>query len=342
MHPRKTVLVAATSMSRLYMVDLVRELATESRDITVISYFRSPLFDNPAIAAMQEFGARVHQYAPRTHLQHLKARHDAYRRVRTTLQDGPTDLFHVHPTNFLTNWISFDTAQRTALDVHFNLIPDGLVNYYLARVAAQDRPDLVRRVGTALAGVRYYPNEGTILGLESVPYENYWYVGTPGIMGDYMPTRKFDVTRPEPIEPMRPDSLLFLGQTRPDHASEVAYRKLLHDVARLGATQVHYKPHPMETPSAEFTAFLRSLRFEVRLATAPAEQLGMSYTSVAGVLSSALVNLTSLGWHDSVYGVTDAVALADLTGRGLDEARQMSDAATRLGIASIALTSPKP
>ncbi len=334
---RNTVIVAPTSMSRLYLHDLVRELAREPRSISVIAYFRSPLFDEVALDAMRELGAKVWQFAPTSYPQHVKARRDSYRLVRELLREGPTDLFHVHPTNFLTNWISFDVEQRRALDVHFNLIPDGLANYYVARVAAHDRPDLARRLVNAVAGVRYLPNEGTILGLEALPYENYWYAGSPGIMGDYMPTRRFEVARPRLIELARPDSLLFFGQPRPSGDADASYRKLLERVARLGRHDLQYKPHPIETVTPEFEAFLNHMGIEVLRSTAPAEQLALSYSSVAGALSSAQVNLLSLGWHDSVYGVTDPVTLAQLTGRSVDEASQMSEAAVRLGIRPIDL-----
>ncbi len=336
---RNTVLVAPTSMSRLYLVDLVRELAREPRAITVIAYFRSPLFDEAALGAMRDAGATVHQFAPRSYIQHVKARHDAYRLVRRVLQNGPTDLFHVHPTHFLTNWISFDVEQRRALDVHFNLIPDGLANYYVARVAAHDKPDLPRRLVNAVAGVRYYPNDGTILGLGYLPYENYWYAGSPGIMGEFMPTRRFEVSRPGLVEPERPDSLLFFGQPRANAAGEAAYRMLLEEVAQRGHRDLQYKPHPIESLTPEFLGFLRRLGIELTTSTMPAEQLALSYSAVAGALSSAQVNLLSLGWHDTVYGVTDPEALSDLTGRSLDEARQMSEAAVRLGILPIGLPS---
>ena len=123
-------------------------------------------------------------------------RRASHRLVRSWLEACPSDLFHVHPNQFLTNWISFDSARREALGVRLNLMPDGLANYYVARINDYDRPNAKARVSNALLGIPYHANNGTVLGLETLAYEAFWYVGSPGLMGEYMQTRRFQVPMP--------------------------------------------------------------------------------------------------------------------------------------------------
>lgn len=335
----RAVVVATSAMARLYIADLVAELSRRAHEVRVLSYFPGGLFDSAAVVAMTERGAEVRQYDPATNLERLRDRRAAHHLLRKWLQAGPTDLFHVHPNQFLTNWISFDRKRRAALGVRLNLMPDGLANYYVAKMNSYDRPTTNARLSNAMLGIPYHPNTGTVLGLESLDYRSYWYVGSPGVMGDFMPTHAFDVAKPPLAEPLRPDTWLFLGQPSAGEQFDHVYRRLLAAVVDKSNGKVHYKPHPFEKLTDDVVTTLEQMGFVLVHSDLPAEQLGLSYGFVSGVLSSALVNLRVLGWHDAVYGVLDADVLAELSARTLEEAMQISSAAARLGIHPIPLQS---
>ena len=84
-----------------------------------------------------------------------------------------------------------------------------------------------------------------------------------------------------------------------------------------------YKPHPFEELTTARSSLLKRLGVTVVESDAPGEYLALSYGAVSGVLSSALVNLCALGWHDAVFGVLDARALADLSARTIAEMEQV-------------------
>lgn len=327
------VVIGTHAVTRLYIEGLVEAISREYQEVHVVTFFNGPLLDHHSVASLAALGASVRQFGPRQHATRLRDFGRAHRFLRRLLGSrDQSDVFFANPNEALTNWLAFDPSARERFRVRLHLIPEGASNFYRASMSEYDHSSLLYRAGCWAAGVPFRANRGLVVGADSVPYRDYWYCGSPGVMGDYMPVREFEVARPTPLERLDPGRWLFFGQPRMSAEFDVAYDSVLQSVIHASDGQADYKPHPHERLSADRTAALTDLGFRVRLGDASGERMALSYSAVAGVLSTVLFNLRVLGWHDRTFGVLDISALTQLSGRPASELEQLAQAAACAGI----------
>lgn len=330
------MVVATHAATRLYIEGLTAELCAEFDTVEVLTFFNGPLLNDRSIDALNRLGAAVTQYSPRTHPARLRDFRSAFRHMRARLLAADTtDVFIANPNEALTNWLAFFPESREKYRVTLHLIPDGAANFYRTSVTEYDKRSPLYRFGCRLAGVPFHANDQTVLALDSVPYRDYWYCGSPGIMADYLPVRKFVVACPPPVREKDSERWLFLGQPRMGDSFDQAYRAILSTVLSCAEGKVDYKPHPHEDLGAERVRMLTDAGFKLQLGDASGERLSLSYGAVAGVLSSVLFNVRMLGWQDQAWGVLDHDLLTQVTGRPLAEVTQLALAARQAGISPL-------
>lgn len=330
------MVVATHAATRLYVEGLVAELRTEFDSVEVLTFFNGPLLNDRSIHALTSRGSTVTQYSPRTHPARLRDFRSAFRHMKARmLAADTTDVFMANPNEALTNWLAFFPESRERYRATLHLIPDGAANFYRTSVTEYDKRSLLYRLGCRLAGVPFHANDRTVLALDTVPYRDYWYCGSPGIMADFLPVRRFAVTRPAPVREKDAERWLFLGQPRMGDSFDQAYRAILSTVLECAEGRVDYKPHPHEDLGAERVRRLTDAGFTLQLGDASGERLSLSYGAVAGVLSSVLFNVRMLGWQDHAWGVLDHDLLNQVTGRPLAEVTQLAQAARKAGISPL-------
>ncbi len=330
--PRAAVVIATHAIGRLYLDALVRTLSDEYDAVHLITFFNGPLLPADVVEGLRSIGVIVRQYGPTAKLDRFRQLATAHRYLRGILRAGPSDVFVANPNEALTNWLAFDDKARTDLGASLKLVPEGISNFYLATVQESDRQSTLYRVGTRALGIRLRENRELVLGLGEVPYEEYWYAGSAGLMPGYMPTRRFDVPKPKPAQQFQAGTWLFLGQSQREPGFDGAYGDVLRAVVRASEGAVHYKPHPHEALTDDELAALAALGIEIVQTGESSEQLSLSYSTVAGILSSTLLNLAMLGWHGDTRAVFDLDSLQQLTGRPAAELQQVVSALREAGV----------
>lgn len=321
------VIIAVNPMPRLYIEGLVRELLGEYR-VSIVTCYRGELFENALVEKLRDLGARVAQFSYQSDFTRPRALRAAAAALRKALSRGESDVFFCQPNHLLTNFLAFANHSYPLVRTH--LIPDGAANFYLTSVEKY-RGDMVKkRILGRVIGLPFTPYSGNYLGLDEAEYEDYWYFGDAGIMGEYLPTRRFEVGIPMGTAPTR--ELLFLGQPLESGGEAWSlYLWILRRIANAAGACV-YKTHPAEQLSERQAAEIRGLGFEMLSSSESAEVLAADFAAVVGIASSVLLNLRMLGRKSGVFGVLDPEQISVLLGRNLEESTQIASSARALGV----------
>lgn len=329
------VVILVNPMPRLYVADLVRYLTSRST-VSVITFYRSRLLGESIVRQCIEAGADVRQYSFSNSASYVAQLVRASREIRQLVEGHAADVFICQPNHLLTNFASFHLAEQYGCRVH--LIPDGLANFYQVGLAPYRAKMIAKGALGALISAPYRVYCSNYLGLGDVCYADYWYAGDAGIMGDYLPLKKFEVDRPLEVHAVEPAEVLFLGQHGAGRQFERAYRAVLQEVAEAWPGGVHYKPHPAEAGSGSWRRSIEGVGIEwLDCGDVAAEALALSYPAVAGVASSVLFNLRVFGWHSRVHGVIDADRLAVLLGRSRSETATIAAVSRSIGILDLSV-----
>lgn len=334
---KTAIIIAVNPMPRLYVADLVRELVA-THEVKVLTFYRSTLFDPAVVGQCTSLGAEVRQFAFDGRLDELRQMRSAGRLLRQWMRAKEVDVFHCQPNHLLTNYPTFVGRDRSNGRVHTHLLPDGLANFYTPLTAPYERQMKQKAVIGRALGIPFRPYRGTYLAAESGAYDDYWFVGNPGVMSKWMATRRFDVPPPPLLEEVRADTWLFIGQPSSGEDFEAAYAQVLESALQVSGGRIHYKLHPAESGDRVWTDRLTELGFVVRDDTVPAERLALSYGHVVSIASSVVMNLRMLGWLDSTYSVMDVDLLETLTLRSRAELVDVVEAAQGLGVRPLPIT----
>lgn len=332
------VVIATHAVGRLYVPGLVKELVANCANVELITFFNGNLLSDTEVRGLENLGVSATQFGPQSQVARFRALRSAFSHLREILSSSPSnEVYFPNPNEALTNWLAFDPKTREEFGVRLHLTPEGISNFYMAKVTQNDRQSTAYRLACKMAGIPFSENRGLVLGLGAVPYEDYWYCGDPGIMGKFMPLNRFAIDKPVPCEPIFPDRWLFLGQPGSGLEFEAAYAKLLRSVIERSDGRADYKPHPHEAFTDARRRQISEAGFVVRQTAEAAELLCLSYGTVCGVLSSGAFNVRMLDWHQNVWGVLDLAALSSLTGRSRVELEEITSAATAVGVKPLPL-----
>lgn len=331
--PKQAIIIAVNPMPRLYLTSLIEELRP-THDVQVLTFYRTKLLNTDAVESARSLGANVRQFSFKNYVDQFFQLHKAGHALRGWIKKGDqVDIFICQPDHFLTNYPTFYVAPRDPDRVSIHLIPDGTANFYETSIDPYVSAMKKKRLVGVLLGLPFSPYRDTYLALRTGNYADYWYMTDPGLMGKFMPVRRFPAP-PPPANQQRTDSdWLFLGQpplTR-DHRS--VYLPVLRQLVSRSKGTVHYKAHPAETLAADWRKDLEDIGLHVLESTdTSAEELSMRYAHVACISSSAAFNLRMLGWHESLHSVQDVDLLRSLTGRSEAEIDQVVALSKRIGL----------
>lgn len=333
---QRAVIIAVNPMPRLYIESLVRELV-DSHEVKVLSFYRTPLLSPALISACERHGADVVQVTFRGRVDYLRQARAAGRALRGWFRTAPrVDVFHCQPNHLMTNYPTFAAKRRWPGKIHVHLIPDGLANFYLTSTGPYERSMRVKAVLGKALGLSFTPYRQNYLALGVAHYEDYWYVGNPGLMGEYLPLREFQLQAQRAVAPHvdRQARSLFVGQPPSRHPEfKSTYRSVIASAMSLSPDGLDYKPHPSAGHDEGHLAWLRSVGVRViHDDDMPAELLAQAYGALMGVASSVTFNVRMLGWSGRVFAVTDLDQLRILTQRSDAELAQIVRAAQFLGI----------
>lgn len=323
------------AMSRFYTEGLLHSIHAEYKKLYLVTFFNGPLLDTSTVTRIEQLGVTVTQFSATTRVRRVIALQRAYAYVRKILATEQSDVFLANPNEAITNWLCFPKTKEAHPNVRLMLTPEGISNFYLPIIRKHDRQSNGYRLACKALMIPFQENRGLVLGFGAVPYSKYWYVGNPGITGRFMKTRNFHVQRPEVAIPIQQRTWIFLGipSLRGDALAE--YQNILAKALLLSGGRLHYKPHPHEKISKKTQSMLHNAGAIITNSLLPAEYLALSYQTVAGILSSSLLNLRLLGWHEDVRCILELSTLSRLTGRPDVEIAELVDIFKSVGITNL-------
>ncbi|MCS3841742.1 alpha-2,8-polysialyltransferase family protein [Microbacterium sp. AK031] len=325
-----SVILVVNPMPRLYIESLASTLL-ERGNVRVLTFYRSPLFDDALRERLTALGAELTQFTFVGLFDEFVQLRKAAALLKAWLRRPRTTVFHCQPNHFLTNYATFGLSARQKVSV--NLMPDGVANFYETNTAPYERAMRIKQLIAPLAGLSFTPYSGDYLALATGGYGEYWYFGDPGLMDSHLRVREFPApARPASAQAHIDTRTLFLGQpTSGTDLFDDTYHELLSRIIKRYPGAV-YKPHPAERFDDARRSFLTSLGFAILETDLPAEWIAADFTRVIGVVSSVLFNVRLLGWSDNVLCIPDTTLLMRLTGRNEAEIATILDGAYRLGI----------
>jgi hypothetical protein len=327
---RSHIIVIVNPLPAVYLESLVRFLRERQEGrIRILVVYRRVILSSQLMARLQLLGVEVVQLCFTGRRSHFFAlRHGAGLLKEWVHEAERVSFYHCQPNHLLTNFVTFATDRATH---ECHLIPDGMANHYFVATGPHEAAMRRKRLVAPLVGLTFHPFSSSYLALDEAHYDSFLYFGTPGVMPQFMQCHEFPAPHAPKVQHRRPE-WLFLGQPTPEK-SKSSYVAYLHRALELSAGRLVYKPHPAESLSS--LSWLDELDVRQLTSYEAAEDLSLEYAAVAGIASSAMLNVRILGWAQNVYGVLDPRELSQLIGRSLVEADQVACAMRSAGVRAL-------
>jgi hypothetical protein len=197
--------------------------------------------------------------------------------------------FHVfipHTFHAIANYLGFYSSAKTV-----NLLPDGMLNYFDARVTNKQYRNMLKKKTLVLLGGRYHCYRGNLTGMDHVNYHSHYVFSKTSLFTTAGKQRIINL--PKSSFPRNSRNIFILDQPleRLDKVAADRIRKALHEY--LGADNGNwiYKPHRDQSVSNIF--FSKSSRSVMIDKTEIAEYIIQKFpiSKVVSIGSSALITL---------------------------------------------------
>lgn len=206
-------------------------------------------------------------------------------------------VFYAHLEDYLPNYLFFKYHRHPRWE--FNLIQDGMLNYYEVTVMGRSRlTHRLKQIIVFFTGFRFTPYHGYLSGVEREEVTTQYLLGLEKYA--VYPAKAKTVPRPPVHNGARGEDILILGQeTNANKIGKGAYLALFAELAdyaieqRRPSAHIYYKAHHINPVRTQVTRILATRGIEELSVPGTAEELLMDDTRIGHVIavsSTVLIN----------------------------------------------------
>ena len=303
------VILVFNPLTKIYIKQLISKIDNKE-EILIIEFYKKKIIDDIEgikiirLQCENSYKYLINLYKYKTIINKLDR---IYNKIK---------FYFAHPNHIISNYVFF----RNNNNYEYNLIPDGILNYYnITTNKLHSKMNKKRKISRML-GLDYTIYEGHLTGYEFNKYKNIYCLHKEDLI-TYITSDNLIKLNINLNSQHKSENILILGQT---HNNSKKYLKLLENCIIFYLNKIHfkescekgnvyYKPHPNEFLDENIKELLNKFNIKIYLENTPAELLISKFNTFIGFTSSVLMNLRIIyGNQYNIYSYIDYKYITDL------------------------------